>query len=388
MIDINLEKQLPVLTMNFAEVKSSLIAGAEKYRGLVVTAESLKDCKAMQGELSSTRIKLDNYRKDVKKEMTKPITEFEDKCKELIALVTEVETPLKAGIEVFNQKVRDEKKIIAENIILTFIEEQGLTEKYAKELTVIDKYMNLTAKESDVTDDVAKRGHLLLQQQQQEIETLQIMKDTIENLNKGIDAKLDIADFQSLIDMNYSAVKIMAEINSRAERIKAQEEKAIAEKAAKAEREVQERIAKAEREAAQKAAAEERAASLERERLAKIESDKKIAEEKKAIQKAIDEAAKAEMIRLANLPKEEKQWVDLGGASVDAEENEQANKLLKAKMEAIQEQSFEDYFQDEEQPLYFIEMRVEATLDDVKKLSQFLKDNSYNYTATKKGLVE
>lgn len=339
MLDINLEKQLPVITMNFEEVKASLIEGSKKYKGLIVTAEGLKDCKTMQGELSTTRIKLDNYRKDVKKEMTKPITEFEDKCKELIALVVEVETPLKAGIEVFNQKVRDEKKEIASGIIQSFIREQGLIEKYSKELTVIDKYMNITSKDSDVVNDVATRGYLLLQEQEQEIETLQIMKDAIENINKGIDAKFDIKDFQSLIDMNYSAVKIMAEINSRGERIKLQEEKAIADKAAKAEKEVQERIVKAEREAVLKAQQEERRLSLERE----------LAEKE------------AERIRIANLPK-------TGQIVQKAEEVAQ-----------IVDVDFKEEVA-EKVEVYFLEIRVEAVAEKIAELGVFLRANNYSYT--------
>ena len=82
--------------MNFEEVKASLIEGAEKYKGILVTEDGLKDCKATQKDLASTRIKLDNYRKEIKKEMLKPIDVFESQCKELIALVAEVEKPVQA----------------------------------------------------------------------------------------------------------------------------------------------------------------------------------------------------------------------------------------------------------------------------------------------------
>ena len=98
MLDIKLEKQLPVVQMNFEEVKASLIAGAEKYRGIVVTEESLKDCKVMQKELSKTKNSLDTYRKGIKKEMLIPVTAFENQCKELIGLVAEVESPIKDAI--------------------------------------------------------------------------------------------------------------------------------------------------------------------------------------------------------------------------------------------------------------------------------------------------
>jgi len=356
MLDIKLEKQLPTITMNFAEVKKSLVEGSLKYKGLVVTEEGLKDCKAMQGELSSTRIKLDTYRKEVKKEMTKPITKFEDQCKELIALVSEVEIPLKAGIDVFNQKVRDENRVIAENIIKSFIKEEGLNEKYSKDLIVIDKYCNLTSKVNEVTDDVAKRGYLLLQQQETEIETLQIMNDTIVNLNKNIDAKLSIEDFQSLIDTNTSPVKIMAEINARAERIKASELKAVEDRKAKAEKEVLERIAKAEREAAEKARIEER----------NIRIAKEAAEDTERLKKEAELKSK-EVIVKETIKKTFEKFDD------------------EVKEEIAKEKPIIDCVQMGKQ--YFIEMRVEGTIEEITALSQFLKSNKYDYNATKKGLV-
>ena len=351
MIDIKLEKQLPVVQINFEEVKASLIAGSEKYKNLVVTEDGLKDCKTMQKELSSTRIKLDNYRKEVKKEMTKPITKFEDECKTLIALVTEVESPLKAGIEIFNQKARDEKKEIAIKIISEFITENKLEYKFSRELTVIDKYMNLTAKESEVSDDVSKRGFLLLQQQKTEIETLQIMNDTIVNLNKNIDAKLSIEDFQSLIDTNTSPVKIMAEINSRAERIKVNEIKAIEDRKVKAEKETLERIAKAEREAVEKTRIEERNVRIVEEN---IEAEKlKTLKEKE---------------RLNNVEYEAKLKLEHGAKFREMNRN--------IDLEPTTEK------------LYFIDMKVtNATLTEVRALSQFLKDNNYNYKATNKGAM-
>lgn len=345
MEDIKLEKQLPVITMNFAEVKASLVAGAEKYKNIIVTEDGLKDCKIMQKELASTRIKLDNYRKEIKGEMMKPVTVFEDQCKTLIDLVVKVENPLKDGISVFDQKKKDANRKIAEDIILNAITEYELNEKYGKQLTVVDKYCNLTAKASDVKTDVEQRVFLLLQEQTREIETLQIMKDTIENINKNIDAKLSIQDFQAMIDMNSSPVRIMAQINARGERIREAELQAIEDRKAKAEKEVLDRIARAEREA-----------------IAKVEIERKNRE------------IEAEKIRIANLPKEIIQEI-------------------KKEVVPIQEHIEVPIPQSTEEPikpktLYFIEMRVEGNLDEIKALSQFLRDREYKYVATNKGLIQ
>lgn len=346
MEDIKLEKQLPVITMNFAEVKASLVAGAEKYKNIIVTEDGLKDCKSMQKELSSTRIKLDSYRKEIKREMSKPIITFEDQCKELIALITTVEDPIKRGISVFDQKKKDANREIAENIILNAITEYGLNEKYGKQLTVVDKYCNLTAKASDVKTDVEQRVFLLLQEQTREIETLQIMNDTIENINKGIDAKLSIQDFQALIDMNDSPVRIMAQINARGESVRRSELQAIEARKAKAEKEVLDRIARAEREA-----------------IAKAEIERK------------NKESEAEKLRVANLPKEE-----IKPVMVDAEVSNEPQFVEAEVIEPIQEPA-------KTKILYFIEMRVEGDLNEIKSLSQFLRDREYKYVATNKGLI-
>jgi len=87
MKEIVLNKQLPIINMNYEEVKASLIETTEKYKGIVVTEEGLKDCKATQKELAGVRNKIDDYRKAIKREMEKPIKSFEGQCKELIGLV-------------------------------------------------------------------------------------------------------------------------------------------------------------------------------------------------------------------------------------------------------------------------------------------------------------
>ena len=107
--EIVLNKTLPVINMNFEEVKASLIETTEKYKGIIVTEDGLMDCKATQKDLAKIRNDIDSYRKAVKKEMEKPIKEFESQCKELISLVEDAEQPIKEGILLFDNKRREEK---------------------------------------------------------------------------------------------------------------------------------------------------------------------------------------------------------------------------------------------------------------------------------------
>lgn len=215
-----LDKQLPVITIDFDNLKEALTHAVADYKSLVVTEEQLSLCKEKQRELAGLRNKIDRYRLDVKKEMSKPISEFEDKCKQLIKIVEQAETSLKEGIKVFDDKKREEKRKVAEELRQTIIEQHELKPKYAEQLTILDKYMNLTAKASDVKEDIEQRAFLLLSEQNKEQEMLEIIQDTIDNANKTIKTPMSMADFQRLIDRGLNARDIITEINLRAEQIR------------------------------------------------------------------------------------------------------------------------------------------------------------------------
>ena len=214
-----LQESLPIIQINFEEMKTALTETLEGYRNIVVTEETLKVCKESQKELASTRVTLDNYRKDKKKTLSKPITEFENQCKELIALVEEAEQPIKDGIKVFDDLKREEKHNVALRIIQEVVQEQELNEKYASQLIIIDKYCNLTAKESEVKEDLTSKAMTLKVEQDREAELIEIIKDAIESENERINSKMKFEDFKRYIDRNMSAKDVIAEIKLRAANI-------------------------------------------------------------------------------------------------------------------------------------------------------------------------
>lgn len=276
MKEIILNKQLPVISMNFEEVKMSLVETMDKYKGIVVTEEGLKDCKATQRDLAGLKKKIDTYRKQVKKEMEVPIKDFEGQCKELISLVDEVEVPIKEGIEVFNDKVRNEKMQYAEKSIAENIAKYELEEKFSNQLNVLDSYTNLTATLKSIREDIEVRGKALKEQQDQEKVQAQILKATIiatvEGANATINTKLKADDFYKYIDRGYNVAQVVSEVNRAAELVrnteKAAEERLIAEQRRKEEEKIrQEERKKAEELAKLKAAEEEKV------RLAAIENE-------------------------------------------------------------------------------------------------------------------
>ena len=236
MKDIEINKQLPVITMNFEEVKASLVENMEKYKGIIVTEESLKDCKATQKDLAGLRNKLDTYRKDVKKEMEKPIKAFESDCKELIGLIAEVEAPIKSGILEFDNKRKEEKRKFADIKIFEICQKLNLEKKYADQLTVLDKYLNLSASAKSVVEDIEQRAEALKQQQNMDKVKAEMVKANIESaletVNLTLKTPLQYSDFEKYLALGWDGPRIVREINERAAQIR-QAEKAAEEMATK-----------------------------------------------------------------------------------------------------------------------------------------------------------
>lgn len=361
MLELTVKNQLPIIESNFELVKTSLIESIAKFKGRIVTADTLKDAKADQIMLGKLEKKIDDYRKSVKKENEIPIKEFEANCKILIGLVNDTKLPLKEGIQVFDDAEKDKKKIIAEECIKIAITESQLNEKYASQLLVLPEYLNVAMTAKKIKTDIEAKAFLLLNTQTQEIEKMQIIADTIEQVNKGIDAKISIEDFQTQITMNMETRTILSNINERAERTKANELKAVADRKEKAEKEVLERIAKAEREA-----------------ILKVENEK----------------IQAELAEIAETERNNKIINDL-----EIRKTEEPKQIVSLDVDlqkgySYEERPIEGEFKSTrqtaapvEEKLWFQEMRLEGTKEKIMEVSKFLKDGGYTYTPLKSGRI-
>lgn len=197
-MDVTLVQAEPV-AMNYSDMRERLTATLEQYNGIQVTAETLKLCKDKQKEIAGLRRQLDDFRRAVKKRYQEPLQIFEDQIKSMIAMVDEVESPLKEGIKEFDDLRRAEKKEQAEKIIAELIAEYELNEKFARQIELKKSYTNLTAKESDVRTDVDAQCMLLKQQQDNEESIKKTIVNAVEVQNKAITAKLVPEVYISLI---------------------------------------------------------------------------------------------------------------------------------------------------------------------------------------------
>lgn len=210
------EFQAPIIVINYETLKAELEKSLEDYRGLIVTEDTLAGCKAAQKELASLRVKIDTYRKDKKKELEKPIKNFEAQCKELISLVERVELPIKDGIQVFDDQKRAEKRQQAQNIAAEVAAASGLNEKYTAKLDVLDKYTNLTATAKAVREDLETRAFALKVEQDREQERLDIIHSVLDSENSRLKTKLKADYFQREIALGVSTSEVIEHIKEQA----------------------------------------------------------------------------------------------------------------------------------------------------------------------------
>ena len=220
MKDIIVNTQLPVIKTNFQEVKESLIINLEKYKGIIVTEENQKDCKAMQKELAGLRNQIDTERKAIKKQVEAPIKKFDADVKELVGIIIEIEKPIKEGISVFDNKRREEKRKFADVKIFEVCQKLGLEKKYAEQLTVLDRYLNLSTSAKSVVEDIEQRAEALKQQQNMDKVKVEMIKANIEsaleNVNLTLKTPLEYKDFEKYINLGWDGPRIIKEINERA----------------------------------------------------------------------------------------------------------------------------------------------------------------------------
>jgi len=177
-----LKKQLPEIDINFEEVKAQLEENLKAYETLVVTEENLKDSKKTQRDLAGLKKKVDTYRKDIKKEMSEPIKLFEDKCKELVGIIEDTEKPIKAGIEVFNDKIKTKKLGYTEGKILYLSEKFNLE----KELFEIkDSFLNLTTTKKHIDEELAFQCDNLVKKKEAIEKNKELLHQQIATLNNS-----------------------------------------------------------------------------------------------------------------------------------------------------------------------------------------------------------
>lgn len=211
------------IVWNNEEVKMQLSSKLESMKNLVVTEENLKESQSLQKDLASLRIQIDSQRKRIKKELQKPVDEFDAACKELLAIVTEVEHPLKRQIEAFEESDRAARADRIKDKIAVKQAKWNLPEKYFLQVIVKDKWLNKTAKDKDIDAELDEMFSALAAKAEGEKNDKEAIVKSCEVQSVGLYATISPELFISQYELGIPLSAIIAKIGEEAERRKAEE---------------------------------------------------------------------------------------------------------------------------------------------------------------------
>lgn len=104
------ENTVKQIDWNFEELKKEITEKAEMYGSLVYTDENIKEAKADRAKLNKFIKILEDKRKDVKKMMLEPYTQFESQVKELVSIIGEANDNIASQVKAYTEKLREEKR--------------------------------------------------------------------------------------------------------------------------------------------------------------------------------------------------------------------------------------------------------------------------------------
>lgn len=182
-IDSNLS-----LTWNNAELAKYLEEKLEKYNGLVVTEDNLKEMKSVLKEIVSIRTKLTRFGTDKKRELKIPYNTFTAELEQVLAVVSRVENPIANQINEFEQQEMLKRKETVLNMVEDKAQSLGIREEYKNRVMPNPKWWeNKTAKMSDVALAIDEMVKGVLEQQQNDDDLKRMQAEKVEMIKMKID---------------------------------------------------------------------------------------------------------------------------------------------------------------------------------------------------------
>lgn len=182
-IDSNL-----TMTWNNAELAKYLEEKLEKYNGLVVTEDNLKEMKSVLKEIVSIRTKLTRFGADKKRELKIPYNTFTAELEQVLAVVSRVENPIANQISEFEQQEMLKRKETVLKMVEDKAQSLGIREEYKNRVMPNPKWWeNKTAKMSDVALSVEEMLKGVLEQQQNDDDLKRMQAEKVEMIKMKID---------------------------------------------------------------------------------------------------------------------------------------------------------------------------------------------------------
>ncbi|GEM00875.1 putative phage-type endonuclease [Halolactibacillus halophilus] len=189
---------------NYKELEAALEENLKRYEGLTFTEDDAAECKKTITELRKGKKAVDQYRLKTKKQLTAPVTAFENQCKELNKKFDEVINPLVEQHDVFENNRKEEKRKDIQEIIERFVD-AGLDKTIADELVIEDSYLAKSKSLKSVEEELKTvADHLVMKREKEEADK-DVIESTVEIANNRYGVNLTSAAYIHLL--NHKDVK-------------------------------------------------------------------------------------------------------------------------------------------------------------------------------------
>lgn len=149
-----IEVSKPTIEFNYQAVKAQIDQLTEQYRGLTIQEPDLPFTKDLLAYLNKLKKSVDDFRKETKKEISKPIATFEDQCKELVGSIDNVYADIKKQYDDFEDRRREERAKAVDELVAFARAESGLPDNYKGQIQMKSEYLNKTMTDNKIMKDL------------------------------------------------------------------------------------------------------------------------------------------------------------------------------------------------------------------------------------------
>ncbi len=213
-----LQQSITVVEFNKEELKVFLEQQLEKYKNLVVTVDTEKDCKKAKAELGKLETSIETFRKETKKQLSEPIATFEADCKELVALIQQVKLPIDTQLKEIDEQRKTEKEVLIREEIEKIIVEYELDEKHSAQIDIKTSWLNKTTSMSKITTEIKNLAEALKIAQMSVVRNQELIQKACEVYNPRLKAPLDPMSWSELLAAGQEVNEVIAKIHAEGQR--------------------------------------------------------------------------------------------------------------------------------------------------------------------------
>ena len=145
----------PQISFNFEEIRAELAQKLQVYQNMVVTESGVKEAKADRANLNKFKAALADSRKSVKSQWNQPLSDFEDKMKELEQMVDAPIRTIDRQVKAFEEIKKQEKR---QNIESFFEDNVGDLEEFLPiEKIWNERWLNVTYSMEEIKREILER---------------------------------------------------------------------------------------------------------------------------------------------------------------------------------------------------------------------------------------